>query len=229
MSDPSCRAFRELLGVYVVGAIEPAERAALDAHLSGCYECREELANLAVLPALLHRVPAEEVERMMAAGPETTGQDEPSRQVLDSLLAKVGAKRRSRRVRALFTTAAAIIIAAGGAAAVTQAVSPSGSQAGTHQAFEVAALHEHGVDVTVHYGKLGWDSTTMWVRAAGVPNGTQCQFFVVTTSGQRIWVGGWLFVPGGSNLWYPVRADIPESSLKSFVLTAGSKVLSIPA
>ncbi len=37
MSDPSCGAFRELLGVYVVGAIEPGERAAVDAHLSHCY------------------------------------------------------------------------------------------------------------------------------------------------------------------------------------------------
>jgi tartrate dehydratase beta subunit/fumarate hydratase class I family protein len=226
MSDPSCRAFRELLGVYVVGAIEPAERAAVDAHLSGCYECREELANLAVLPALLHRVPAEEVERMVAAGPETAGQDEPSHELLDSLLAKVGAKRRSRRVRALFTTAAAIIIAAGGAAAITQAVSPSSAPA---TSLEVAALHEHGVDVTVHYGRGGWDSTTMWVRAAGIPQGTQCQMWVVTTSGRRIWAGGWLLGPGGSKLWYPVRADIPESSLKGFVLAAGSKVLSIPA
>ena len=44
MSDPSCRTFRESLGIYVVGAIEPSERAAVDAHLSQCPECREELA-----------------------------------------------------------------------------------------------------------------------------------------------------------------------------------------
>jgi predicted anti-sigma-YlaC factor YlaD len=227
MSDPSCRAFRELLGVYVVGAIEPAERADVDAHLGGCYECREELASLAVLPALLHRVPAEEVERMVAAGPDAAGQAEASREVLDSLLAKVGAKRRSRRVRALFTTAAAIIIAAGGAAAVTEAVSSSSPPAAT--SLEVAALHAHGVDVTVHYGRAGWDSTTMWVRAAGIPQGTECKFWVVTTSGRRIWAGGWLLGPGGGKLWYPVRADIAESSLKGFILAAGGKVLSIPA
>jgi predicted anti-sigma-YlaC factor YlaD len=227
MSDPSCRAFRELLGVYVVGAIEPAERAAVDAHLSGCYECREEFASLAVLPALLHRVPAEEVERMTAAAPETAGPGDPSPEILDSLLSKVGSKRRSRRARALFTTAAAIIIAAGGAAAATQAVSSSGT-AGPHRIVEVAALHAHGVAVTVRYDKAGWKTTTMWVRAAGVPQGTECQFWVVTKDGQRIWAGGWLIGPGGSKLWYPVRANVPESNLQGFVLTAGSKMLSIP-
>ena len=34
MSDPACRTFRQLLGVYVVGAIEPAERTLVDAHLN---------------------------------------------------------------------------------------------------------------------------------------------------------------------------------------------------
>ena len=54
MSDGACRNFRELLGVYVVGAIEPSERSMLDAHLNQCPDCREELASIAVLPAYRH-------------------------------------------------------------------------------------------------------------------------------------------------------------------------------
>ena len=45
------------LGVYVLGAIDPADRALVEAHLTTCRDCRDELAGLAGLPALLSRVP----------------------------------------------------------------------------------------------------------------------------------------------------------------------------
>ena len=48
-----CTDARQSLGVYVLGAIEPAERALVDAHLLTCRDCRDELAGLAGLPALL--------------------------------------------------------------------------------------------------------------------------------------------------------------------------------
>jgi hypothetical protein len=55
-----CSEARVALGVYVLGAIDPAERAQVDAHLATCEACRAELAELADLPALLALVPAEE-------------------------------------------------------------------------------------------------------------------------------------------------------------------------
>jgi len=48
-----CREIRHSLGVYVLGAIDPADRALVEEHLASCPECREELAGLAGLPALL--------------------------------------------------------------------------------------------------------------------------------------------------------------------------------
>ena len=47
-----CTDARPSLGVYVLGAIDPAERALVDAHLVTCRDCRDELAGLAGLPAL---------------------------------------------------------------------------------------------------------------------------------------------------------------------------------
>src|ERR1700730_17119558 len=47
-----CRDFRQALGVYVLGAIDPAERALVDGHLSTCPDCREALAGPAPVPAL---------------------------------------------------------------------------------------------------------------------------------------------------------------------------------
>ena len=146
MSDPSCRTFRELLGVYVVGAIEPGERAAVDAHLNQCYECREELAGLAPLPALLHRVPIEDAERIMLASQPAADVAEPSPAMLDSLLAQVGAKRRTRRVRGLFAAAAAVLVAVGGAAAVAEAIAPH------HHAMDIATASRGQLSATVRYG-----------------------------------------------------------------------------
>jgi hypothetical protein len=62
-----CSEARLSLGVYVLGAIDPAERALVDSHLAGCRDCRDELAGLAGLPALLARVDTEEAIALAAS------------------------------------------------------------------------------------------------------------------------------------------------------------------
>ena len=49
----SCDEAREALGGYVLGGLEPEERAAVEAHLAGCPECAAEHARLAGLPEIL--------------------------------------------------------------------------------------------------------------------------------------------------------------------------------
>ncbi|WP_173098444.1 anti-sigma factor family protein [Actinomadura verrucosospora] len=88
-----CADVRTALGVYVVGAIDPAERGRVEAHLAGCPACRDELAGLAGLPALLGRV--EEAQLAQVAG--TAGPDRaepPDPEFLDSLLARASEQRR---------------------------------------------------------------------------------------------------------------------------------------
>ncbi|HUN37911.1 MAG TPA: zf-HC2 domain-containing protein [Trebonia sp.] len=55
-----CQEARIALGVYVLGAIDPAERARVDAHLATCEACRAELDEFAGLPGMLALVPAGE-------------------------------------------------------------------------------------------------------------------------------------------------------------------------
>lgn len=55
-----CQEARIALGVYVLGAIDPDERAAVDEHLDACPQCRAELAEFMELPGLLALVPSEE-------------------------------------------------------------------------------------------------------------------------------------------------------------------------
>ena len=73
--------------------------------------CREELAGLAGLPALLGRVPLADAERL-ALGDEEL--EEAPAELLDALLAQVSARRRARRWRGITAAAAAAIIAVGG-------------------------------------------------------------------------------------------------------------------
>jgi hypothetical protein len=63
-----CAEARLSLGVYVLGAIDPAERTLVDAHLATCRDCRDELAGLAGLPALLARVSTEEAVALAEDG-----------------------------------------------------------------------------------------------------------------------------------------------------------------
>src|SRR5215469_8573548 len=99
---------------YVLRAIDPAERALVDAHLSVCHDCREELAGLAGLPALLGRVPLPDVERLALDETELRDLEEPPAELLDSLLGQISARRRARRWRGVLVAAAAAIIAIGG-------------------------------------------------------------------------------------------------------------------
>jgi hypothetical protein len=225
MSDPSCRTFRELLGVYVVGAIEPGERAAVDAHLSQCYECREELAALAPLPALLHRVPKEDAERIMLASEPPADVTEPSPDMLDSLLQQVGARRRTRRFRGLFTAAAAVLVTVGGAAAVAEAIAPHHH---TRQ-IETATATKGLLGATVRYGESSW-GTHMEVQVSGFKRWTACEFYVLTKNGRKVLAGGWLVGPDSQEIWYPVHSRIEEPDVTGFeITTASGKTLDIPA
>jgi len=73
----ACGGVRRELGVYVLGAIAPADRPAVDSHLACCAACRDELAGLAGLPALLGRVPADDVDRLVLGAGDVARDDRP--------------------------------------------------------------------------------------------------------------------------------------------------------
>ncbi|WP_345625197.1 anti-sigma factor family protein [Rugosimonospora acidiphila] len=73
--------------MYVLGALAPAERAQYERHLAGCAECRDEVAELAVLPGLLGRLDTPTAVAIDA--PTATA---PPR-LLDSVLRKAGDER----------------------------------------------------------------------------------------------------------------------------------------
>ncbi|HXW43257.1 MAG TPA: zf-HC2 domain-containing protein [Streptosporangiaceae bacterium] len=230
-SGPACRDVRLLLGVYVVGAIDPAERAEVDEHLSECQACRDELAGLAGLPAMLGRVPAADVARMDESVTSLPAHQEPSPELLDSLLKKVAGRRRTRMWRGVAAVAAAAVIAAGGTAVALEATSsPAGhgrvwsSASGTNAADHVAAV--------VDYTRAAGNGTDMRVQASGISPGTTCKFWVISGNGP-VYAGTWTVeasLYGLGNPWYSEHVKVAPGSVRGFQITAGGKALvTIPA
>jgi anti-sigma factor RsiW len=113
ISRGSCGEVRQALAVYVLGAIEPADRTLVDRHLGDCADCREELAGFAPLPALLRRVPLQEASTLV--GNDARGSapdDQPPGPALRHLLAQAE-RRRRRDLRTHAATAAAVGLVAG--------------------------------------------------------------------------------------------------------------------
>lgn len=123
MGSGACAGVRSQLGVYLTGAIAPAERAVLVRHLAACEDCRTELAGLAALPALLRRPPIQAAAEAAAPGAlaEAAGSAPGARaeagpesgEVVLSRTLRGMARRRRRRRRLLAAGALALAAAAG--------------------------------------------------------------------------------------------------------------------
>lgn len=104
---------RHALGSYLLGALDPAERAEFEAHLTHCPECREELARSAGIPGLLSRLTLED-----ATGDSSP---QPVAPPLPSLLDRVRRERsrQHRRLRRWQAGTAAAALAAASLLGVT--------------------------------------------------------------------------------------------------------------
>jgi anti-sigma-K factor RskA len=224
MTRPGCREIRQLLGVYVVGAIDPAERGVVDAHLSVCSECRAELGGLAGLPALLSRVPVADAERIAGGFGEEL--PEPPAELLSGLLRRVAARRRNRRWRSALALAAAVAIAAGGTATVFSAHEGTDHPAMAQEVVQAKNAH---VSALVKYSPTPWGGTAYRVAVQGIPTGTTCKFWV--ESGDNNWsvAGTWTVGPGYGEHWYSMSSAVTAESVHGFQITSqGKTLLNIP-
>lgn len=224
-----CPEVRLSLGVYVLGAIDPAERALVDSHLATCRDCRDELAGLAGLPALLARVSTEEaIALAVADGPAVAFAEmpEPPPELLATVLDLTAARRRRRRWQEVgLGLAAALVIATGvfgGLRLSAGSGLPStatGMFPGTpNSAWDNAQGQAGTMTADVSYRSMGW-GTQLDTKVTGIPVGTSCQLYVIDSAGQRVLVGGWVTDNDEGSVWYPGASAVPSQDVTGFQLT----------
>jgi anti-sigma-K factor RskA len=188
----------ELLGPYVLGVLEGEDLRRVEEHVSGCVQCREEVAALREMEAALGEVPAE----AFLDGPPQGGDLLLQRTLRQMRAEEAGARRRRAGLVGLAAAAslAAVFWAGtqlgGGdpAAAALPQPSPSVSAPATPPAgTRVASATDRatGARMTVQM-----TPAMKWVRVhaavTGVPPGERCRLVVVSKDGTRTTAGGWV-------------------------------------
>jgi anti-sigma-K factor RskA len=233
-----CTEARTSLGVYVLGAIDPAERALVDAHLTTCQECRDELAGLAGLPALLARVNPDEISRICSddtvgnAIPAAVGvvsEEAPPEELLGPVLDLAQARRRRGRWR-VAAAAAAVAAVAGGLFGGLSSMSTGHTivvpvSSGTAQWETVQTTSKiTGASASVAYSHELWGDA-FEVLVDHIPAGTTCELWVIHPDGTRTQVAAWTTAGDEGKVWYSGSMAASAKAISSFQITAGPKVL----
>jgi anti-sigma factor RsiW len=198
------------LGAYVLGALEPDERAHLEQHLRNCPTCAAELAEFQALPRLLDRVRPEDLQPVAVA---------PSEGMFDRLSAAAAPTPRIR-ARTWALVAAAVLAVAGLGVGVTVWATGSADQTVTASAGAVRA--------TVTASTVG-DGSALVVSVAGMRAGETCHLVVVDTAGARHAAGVWSASAAGDGTWRG-WADVDRDHLSAVVLVGdgGRELVRVP-
>jgi len=171
------------LGAYVVGALDPRERADVEAHLAHCPMCRDELAMLAPLPGLMSRLTVEEA----VSGPPPVDDA-----ILERLLTVASRERRVATHRRWLAVAAAAVVLAGG---TTAGVAMHNSMSAKH--WQQVSAQSHGVHMRVDIEPASTGTTLqLWLR--GVPSDERCRLIAVADDGTQDIAGSWVATYSGT-------------------------------
>ena len=170
---------RELLGPYVLGGLDAADRALLDRHLLTCSVCRKELSSYAVLPALLR----------LGDGPAPSPAPGPSDGALARTLHAVRHERLRRRRFALLASAAAVVLGLGATTAGLIAV--QGDNPNTSQpAVSLVAASGSNSQGQTSLTARPW-GTSVDLDLSGLPQGQRFVMWVVSSDGTQQQAATW--------------------------------------
>ncbi|TDD80523.1 hypothetical protein E1293_20640 [Actinomadura darangshiensis] len=236
-----CTDVRTALGVYVVGALDPGERSQVEAHLERCPACRDELAGMAGLPALLGRVDEGQLDQMAGPPPE----------LLDGLLTRAAERRRGwlgplgrlaggRGGWAPLAAAACLLLVAGalfggfvfpsGDDGTVAKPPPTSTVTPAVRAERITAANpKSNIKGYVMLRKKAW-GTEVELHLAGVPKGSHCRLLVIARDGRRDALGSW-YVPYDEGYGeYRGSTMFPRGQLFSFEVVGldGQPLLTFP-
>ncbi|RKT56562.1 anti-sigma factor family protein [Saccharothrix australiensis] len=194
----------QLLGAYVLGALDGPEVRAVREHLAGCPVCRAEEQELRAVEEAMSEVPPE----LLLDGPPEGG-DPVLRRALRQARAERDRRVRRRRFAVGLVAAAVAAVVLGGGFAAGRSTAPADRQAvstppappappatGTRDRVGTAVDPVTGARLTALLQPApGWVRVNASV--AGVAQDEQCRLFVVAKDGTRREAGSWLVSPLG--------------------------------
>ena len=208
---------RGSLGSYLLGALAPVERQAVDAHLATCTRCRDELSSHAGIPGLLSRLDIAEVTGATLLPPPS---------LLPSVLAAVERERGTER-RGLLrwrATAAGVSIAAVLAGALSLVGGPT--SAPERPLVAAAGVTASG---TASLEGRPW-GTEVHLQLQDLPPADSYTAYIVDTAGARTPVATWGRTPGRA-AEVPGAVFLPRATVAHLIIEtdAGAPVLSLEA
>lgn len=242
----SCR-FAHLDGAYVLGSLAPAERAEFAGHLRGCDECAQQVRELAGLPGLLSRIPADVLEDPPPAQPVPDT-------LLPALVAAAGREQRRRTTRLVGLTAAAVAVVALATAGVTNVLrdddvptaappaTPTATSEPTAAPQRMRAVGPGTVTGWVSLTPVAWGTRldlTCTYGQVGAPGpgrgedhdygsgagGTTYTMLVRTTDGRVEKAATWLGVPGPEMHVTGATSATPATIASLVVRTSGGETV----
>lgn len=178
-------------GVYVLGALPPEERHHYEEHVRDCATCAAAVRELAGLPGLLARLPAEQVigqrdEQLAPPLPQT---------LLPRLMRQIGKERRRGRLRVgLAAAGVAAVVGVGGTVAVQHMTAPA--QVRPARTVALQAVGSTKMSGEVELISWGWGTTVRMIcHEVPRPDSSVYTLYVTDRSGMQYLVSSWHSVP----------------------------------
>jgi hypothetical protein len=218
MTADDCRIWRERLGALVLNQLGPEERAATEAHLEGCADCRAEADALAPMAGVLGRADPERL------GPTPT----PPPYLADRIARRIAAERRATRRRRVRIGLGLGAAAAAATAAILLATvfSESSSEGPAGQTVAFPDLPK-GVSVNASLEPRPWGSDVS-VHVYGVRPGTLCTVWLRRDDGTRVPAGSFRYVYAGDSAPPELSSGLDPPEVTAIGIEAGSKTFVAP-
>jgi anti-sigma factor RsiW len=242
MND-SCGERRIALGAYVLGALRPDESDEIEAHLAGCAGCREELAGLVGMPAVLGRLSREEAVAAgsaVGAGVGAGAVPAPGLRVgsaadrrptlVERTIAELRERRRRQRLRwrVGVATGAAAVIALAAAVGVLVVTRPAPTVSAVAAVARLSGVdHSTGVSASAELYAEAW-GTSIHLDVSGVIPGDQCELVAIGRDGSHQVAGTWkVGYTGGVDIDGATGLSPGQLSSLQVVTTSGSELVAL--
>jgi hypothetical protein len=192
----------EEAGAYLLGSLDPTERADYAAHLPGCPYCLREVGQLAGLPGLLARSPGPPQGSRpvpeLPAPPALPPPGEPS--PVEAALREIRRQRSRRRGMVAASLVLVGVVGVGGTAVATTALRQPGTGVTAASALPVQLLPMPGTEATaaVALNDKDWGTEIiMRCRYAGTPGYAPPVYTLVATAadGSNTELAKWTVIP----------------------------------